>query len=192
MRSIIVFNSTPSGNKLVGINNRMGMKFASKFNGMLVVQSQSFKLIKGMLNVTAPTDTQRVICMLLLCGFQLLGRPCVFTVLGFNRVYVPLVHTQLMRLSNAGGRRRRIGFGMVRGNQDSTRTAGGESRSRRKPTRKGRVPVRHCKMVRFMDVDIQDILGRKVILRLSAGAVDVPAVCFPPWLTKKYEKMDFR
>eukprot|EP00983_Pelagomonas_calceolata_P058955 1145712-Pelagomonas_calceolata.AAC.7 len=32
-RSIIVFNSTPNGNKLVGILYRMGMKSASKFNG---------------------------------------------------------------------------------------------------------------------------------------------------------------
>eukprot|EP00983_Pelagomonas_calceolata_P086415 1156752-Pelagomonas_calceolata.AAC.3 len=33
VKSIIVFNSVPSGNKLVGILNRMGMRFASKFNG---------------------------------------------------------------------------------------------------------------------------------------------------------------
>eukprot|EP00983_Pelagomonas_calceolata_P123100 1160971-Pelagomonas_calceolata.AAC.3 len=31
VRSSIVFNSMPSGNKLVGILNGMGMKFASKF-----------------------------------------------------------------------------------------------------------------------------------------------------------------
>eukprot|EP00983_Pelagomonas_calceolata_P064047 1147953-Pelagomonas_calceolata.AAC.2 len=43
-RSIPVFNSTPSGNKLVGIHDRMGMKFASKFIGGLVVKSQLFKL----------------------------------------------------------------------------------------------------------------------------------------------------
>eukprot|EP00983_Pelagomonas_calceolata_P026939 846244-Pelagomonas_calceolata.AAC.2 len=30
VRSMIVLNSTPSGNKLVGIPNRMGVKFASK------------------------------------------------------------------------------------------------------------------------------------------------------------------
>eukprot|EP00983_Pelagomonas_calceolata_P023959 754313-Pelagomonas_calceolata.AAC.3 len=30
VRSIIAFNSTPSGNKLVGVHNRMGMKLASK------------------------------------------------------------------------------------------------------------------------------------------------------------------
>eukprot|EP00983_Pelagomonas_calceolata_P078014 1154103-Pelagomonas_calceolata.AAC.3 len=29
-RSIIVFHSTPSGNKLVGMHNKMGMNFASK------------------------------------------------------------------------------------------------------------------------------------------------------------------
>eukprot|EP00983_Pelagomonas_calceolata_P006297 208488-Pelagomonas_calceolata.AAC.2 len=42
VRSTIVFNSTPqaSSNKLVGIRNKMGMKFASKFNGTLVVKSQ--------------------------------------------------------------------------------------------------------------------------------------------------------
>eukprot|EP00983_Pelagomonas_calceolata_P087567 1156980-Pelagomonas_calceolata.AAC.13 len=43
-RSTLVFNSTPSGNKLVGIHDRMGMKFASKFIGAVVVKSQLFKL----------------------------------------------------------------------------------------------------------------------------------------------------
>eukprot|EP00983_Pelagomonas_calceolata_P027603 867092-Pelagomonas_calceolata.AAC.1 len=33
---------------------------------------------------------------------QLLPRPCVFTVFNFDQVYVPLVHTHLMRLSNVG------------------------------------------------------------------------------------------
>eukprot|EP00983_Pelagomonas_calceolata_P115857 1160245-Pelagomonas_calceolata.AAC.2 len=50
-RSILVFNSTPSGNKLVGIHNRMGMKFASKLIGTTVVKPQLFKLIKGVLSV---------------------------------------------------------------------------------------------------------------------------------------------
>eukprot|EP00983_Pelagomonas_calceolata_P039226 1137083-Pelagomonas_calceolata.AAC.1 len=54
----IAFNSTPSGNKLVGIHNRMGMEYTSKFNGTLVVKSQLFKLVKVMLNVTGPTNTQ--------------------------------------------------------------------------------------------------------------------------------------
>eukprot|EP00983_Pelagomonas_calceolata_P009896 320251-Pelagomonas_calceolata.AAC.1 len=43
-RSNLVFNSTPSGNKLVGMHDRMGIKFASKFIGALVVKSQLFKL----------------------------------------------------------------------------------------------------------------------------------------------------
>eukprot|EP00983_Pelagomonas_calceolata_P069512 1150389-Pelagomonas_calceolata.AAC.1 len=47
VKSILVFNSTPSGNKLVGIQNRMGMRFASKFIGALVVKSQLLKLVKG-------------------------------------------------------------------------------------------------------------------------------------------------
>eukprot|EP00983_Pelagomonas_calceolata_P095741 1158047-Pelagomonas_calceolata.AAC.2 len=33
VRSILVFNSTPSGNKLVGVHNRMGVKLESKFSG---------------------------------------------------------------------------------------------------------------------------------------------------------------
>eukprot|EP00983_Pelagomonas_calceolata_P047384 1140620-Pelagomonas_calceolata.AAC.13 len=37
-RRIIVFNSTPSGNKLVGIHNRMVIKFVSKSNCTLVVK----------------------------------------------------------------------------------------------------------------------------------------------------------
>eukprot|EP00983_Pelagomonas_calceolata_P068801 1150093-Pelagomonas_calceolata.AAC.1 len=56
--SILVFNSTPSGNKLVGIHNRMGMKFASKFIGALV-KSQLFKLVKDVLSVAGSTNTQK-------------------------------------------------------------------------------------------------------------------------------------
>eukprot|EP00983_Pelagomonas_calceolata_P073454 1152141-Pelagomonas_calceolata.AAC.1 len=59
VRSIIVFNSTPSDNKLVGIHNRMGMKFASKFIGALVVKSKLFTLIKGVLPIAGPTNTQK-------------------------------------------------------------------------------------------------------------------------------------
>eukprot|EP00983_Pelagomonas_calceolata_P006637 217933-Pelagomonas_calceolata.AAC.1 len=65
----------PSGNKLVGIHDRMGMTFASKFNGMLVVKSRFSKkkkkkkcvgrgnrfsiLVKGMLSVHVDSSTQR-------------------------------------------------------------------------------------------------------------------------------------
>eukprot|EP00983_Pelagomonas_calceolata_P024795 780920-Pelagomonas_calceolata.AAC.1 len=45
-RSILVFNSTPIGNKPVGIHDRMGMKSASKFIGALVVKSRLFKLVQ--------------------------------------------------------------------------------------------------------------------------------------------------
>eukprot|EP00983_Pelagomonas_calceolata_P079464 1154674-Pelagomonas_calceolata.AAC.4 len=38
--------STSCGNKLVGVHNRMGIKFASKFNGTLVAKSLLFKLVK--------------------------------------------------------------------------------------------------------------------------------------------------
>eukprot|EP00983_Pelagomonas_calceolata_P067202 1149401-Pelagomonas_calceolata.AAC.4 len=58
VRGVCVFNSTPSGNKLVGIHNRTGMEFARKFNGMLVVKSQLFKLAKATLSVTGPTNTR--------------------------------------------------------------------------------------------------------------------------------------
>eukprot|EP00983_Pelagomonas_calceolata_P023840 750498-Pelagomonas_calceolata.AAC.1 len=58
-RSTCVFNSTPCGNKLVGIRNKMGTKFASKFNSTLVVKSQLFKVVKGMLSVAGPTNTQK-------------------------------------------------------------------------------------------------------------------------------------
>eukprot|EP00983_Pelagomonas_calceolata_P076630 1153493-Pelagomonas_calceolata.AAC.1 len=40
VRNIIVFISTPDGNKLAGILNKMGMKLTGKLNGTLVVQSQ--------------------------------------------------------------------------------------------------------------------------------------------------------
>eukprot|EP00983_Pelagomonas_calceolata_P005945 198007-Pelagomonas_calceolata.AAC.1 len=58
-RSVFVFNSTPSDNKLVGTHDRMSMKFASKFIGVLVVKSQSFKLVKGVLSVADPINTQK-------------------------------------------------------------------------------------------------------------------------------------
>eukprot|EP00983_Pelagomonas_calceolata_P058831 1145648-Pelagomonas_calceolata.AAC.2 len=37
----------------------MGMKFASKFIGVLMVKSQLFKLVKGVLSVAGPTNTQQ-------------------------------------------------------------------------------------------------------------------------------------
>eukprot|EP00983_Pelagomonas_calceolata_P004933 161851-Pelagomonas_calceolata.AAC.1 len=46
VRSKTVFSSTSSGSKLVGMLNRMGMKFVSKFNGALMVQSKLFKLVQ--------------------------------------------------------------------------------------------------------------------------------------------------
>eukprot|EP00983_Pelagomonas_calceolata_P045532 1139784-Pelagomonas_calceolata.AAC.4 len=57
LRGVFLFSIAPalSGNKLVGIYNRMGMKFASTmgmkfasmFIGTLVAQSQMLKLVKG-------------------------------------------------------------------------------------------------------------------------------------------------
>eukprot|EP00983_Pelagomonas_calceolata_P010008 324737-Pelagomonas_calceolata.AAC.1 len=58
-RSITVINSTPSGNELVGVHNRMGMKLASKFNGTLMVKSKLFELIKGVSNIRGPANTQK-------------------------------------------------------------------------------------------------------------------------------------
>eukprot|EP00983_Pelagomonas_calceolata_P097759 1158275-Pelagomonas_calceolata.AAC.5 len=37
----------------------MGMKFASKFIGALVVKSQLMKLVKGVLSAAGPTNTQK-------------------------------------------------------------------------------------------------------------------------------------
>eukprot|EP00983_Pelagomonas_calceolata_P080532 1155183-Pelagomonas_calceolata.AAC.2 len=45
-RSITVFHSTSSGDKLVSILNRMGMKFLSNFIGPLMVQSKLFNWFK--------------------------------------------------------------------------------------------------------------------------------------------------
>eukprot|EP00983_Pelagomonas_calceolata_P040267 1137537-Pelagomonas_calceolata.AAC.2 len=61
VRNIFVFNSMPSCNQIVGIHDRMGMKFTSKCNGTMLVKSQLFKLpvIKGMLSETGPTNTQK-------------------------------------------------------------------------------------------------------------------------------------
>jgi len=95
----------------------MHMKFASKFIGALVVKSQLFKLVKGVLSVAGPTNTQKdgveshnfcinefaEVCMLPLCRLQLLSRPRVFTVLDFNQVHMPLVYIQLVGLPHAVG-----------------------------------------------------------------------------------------
>eukprot|EP00983_Pelagomonas_calceolata_P053950 1143503-Pelagomonas_calceolata.AAC.3 len=37
----------------------MGMEFTNKFNGILVVKSQLLTLVKEMLSVTGPTNTQK-------------------------------------------------------------------------------------------------------------------------------------
>eukprot|EP00983_Pelagomonas_calceolata_P033493 1048299-Pelagomonas_calceolata.AAC.1 len=66
----------------------MGMEFASMFNGTLMVKSQLFKLVKGMLGLTGPTNTQKDDLV-----------PSQYLI----SMYMPLVHT-LMGLSNAGGR----------------------------------------------------------------------------------------
>eukprot|EP00983_Pelagomonas_calceolata_P030367 952993-Pelagomonas_calceolata.AAC.1 len=39
--STCLLNSTPSGNMLVGIHNRMGMEFASNFNGTVMLNHRS-------------------------------------------------------------------------------------------------------------------------------------------------------
>eukprot|EP00983_Pelagomonas_calceolata_P035314 1104299-Pelagomonas_calceolata.AAC.2 len=71
----------------------MGMKFVSKFIGVLVVNLQLLKLDEGVLSVAGPTNTQKdgveshnvcinefaEVCMLPLCRLQLLSRPCVLT-----------------------------------------------------------------------------------------------------------------
>ena len=43
----IVFDSTSSGHKFVGVNSRMGIQTTGKFSGTLVVKTQLFELIKG-------------------------------------------------------------------------------------------------------------------------------------------------
>eukprot|EP00983_Pelagomonas_calceolata_P034905 1093640-Pelagomonas_calceolata.AAC.1 len=83
----IVFNS--SGNKPVGIHDKMGMKFASNFNGALVVNSQLLKLVKGVLSVAGPTNIQKDVVE--------------SHILDFSQVHVPLVNMELVRLSHTVG-----------------------------------------------------------------------------------------
>eukprot|EP00983_Pelagomonas_calceolata_P117926 1160455-Pelagomonas_calceolata.AAC.4 len=92
-RSILVLSSTPSGTKLVGVLNRMGMKLASKFNGTLMAKFKLFEVIKSVFTITGPANTQKdnmkshrfctnefaYFCMLPLCRLQLSSRPCVLT-----------------------------------------------------------------------------------------------------------------
>eukprot|EP00983_Pelagomonas_calceolata_P134886 1162102-Pelagomonas_calceolata.AAC.8 len=62
VRNITIFHSTSgatSGNKLMGILNRMGMEFLSKFMGPFLVKSKLFKLVQGMISVAGPTSTQK-------------------------------------------------------------------------------------------------------------------------------------
>eukprot|EP00983_Pelagomonas_calceolata_P006207 205890-Pelagomonas_calceolata.AAC.1 len=46
VRSITIFHSTSSGNKLMGILSQMGMEFLSRSMGPLMVQSKLFKLVQ--------------------------------------------------------------------------------------------------------------------------------------------------
>ena len=165
--SIIVCESTSSGHKFVGVNSRMGIQTTGKFSGTLVVTTQLFELIKGVLYVTSSTNAQEngvngdslsiyeltQARMLLLSRFQLMLRPGIFTILYLNQMYMSIVDIEKMWLLHAAGcvaplyplipaaqhitwwrgrgrrMRRRIGFCSVRGNQDSIRTAGVDSRS---------------------------------------------------------------
>eukprot|EP00983_Pelagomonas_calceolata_P060567 1146440-Pelagomonas_calceolata.AAC.3 len=52
--------------------------------------------------VTGSTRLQNLAICMPLCHLQFLPRPSIFTMFSLFQVYVPLVHTQLMGLSNAG------------------------------------------------------------------------------------------
>eukprot|EP00983_Pelagomonas_calceolata_P008015 261283-Pelagomonas_calceolata.AAC.1 len=58
-RSNLVFNNTPCGDKLVGIHNTMGIKFGSKLINALLVKFQILTLVKGVLSVAGPNNTQK-------------------------------------------------------------------------------------------------------------------------------------
>eukprot|EP00983_Pelagomonas_calceolata_P074748 1152682-Pelagomonas_calceolata.AAC.1 len=62
VRSIVVFNSTPSGDKLVGIHSRVDMKFVGKKIDTLVVQSQ------GLHAAAVPPPTVTVVQASCLCS----------------------------------------------------------------------------------------------------------------------------
>eukprot|EP00983_Pelagomonas_calceolata_P014026 449207-Pelagomonas_calceolata.AAC.4 len=61
VKSYIVSNSTPSGNKLVGIHKRMGMKSVSKVNGTLVVKSHQMDSI--MEKTEGDADQSKATCI---------------------------------------------------------------------------------------------------------------------------------
>eukprot|EP00983_Pelagomonas_calceolata_P055836 1144321-Pelagomonas_calceolata.AAC.1 len=93
---MLVFNSTPSGSKLVGAHNRMGMKLASKFMASPTnTQKDSMKSHGFCINEFAE------VCMLRLCRLQLLSRPRALRVLDFNQLHMSQVSTQLVRLFHA-------------------------------------------------------------------------------------------
>eukprot|EP00983_Pelagomonas_calceolata_P101285 1158679-Pelagomonas_calceolata.AAC.5 len=79
------------------------MKFASKSNGTIMVKFQFLKLVQGMFSVIDPTDTQKDDLHAAVVLSPTVDRPSIFTTFNLYQVYVPLVHTQLMGLSNAGG-----------------------------------------------------------------------------------------
>eukprot|EP00983_Pelagomonas_calceolata_P088013 1157096-Pelagomonas_calceolata.AAC.11 len=83
---------------------KIGMKLASEFNGMLMVKYKLFRPLKGVFNVTGPTNTQKEkVCVLPLCRLRLLFRPLVLTVFDFNELHMPLVCNQLAGLPHAVG-----------------------------------------------------------------------------------------
>eukprot|EP00983_Pelagomonas_calceolata_P032760 1026332-Pelagomonas_calceolata.AAC.1 len=59
VRNIIILHSASSGNKVMGILNRMGMEFLSKFMGPLLVQSKMFELVQGVISEAGPANTQK-------------------------------------------------------------------------------------------------------------------------------------
>eukprot|EP00983_Pelagomonas_calceolata_P022520 709422-Pelagomonas_calceolata.AAC.1 len=87
--SSIVFDNTPSGNKLIsGLFNIAGLTNTQEDG----VESHDFC-----------TNEFAEVCMLPLCHLQLLPKPRIFTVLDFNQVHMSMVYIQLVGLSHAIG-----------------------------------------------------------------------------------------
>eukprot|EP00983_Pelagomonas_calceolata_P104841 1159068-Pelagomonas_calceolata.AAC.16 len=149
---------TPNRNKLVGILKRAGMKLTGKLHGTLVVQTQLLKLVKGVLSITRPANAQengvksrsfcthntRLQSSAHAAGLHFSWCGCPM------RLAIVVFCVGLFLLRNTGVSRGKKNQSWVwhgtEVNQDSIRTAGGASRSRRKSTRKeGSEKVMHRK-----------------------------------------------
>eukprot|EP00983_Pelagomonas_calceolata_P043172 1138800-Pelagomonas_calceolata.AAC.2 len=107
--SILFSNCAPSGYKFVSGLYRMCMELTCELASLLMTEALSFELTYGMSIITSLTGAQKTVRVMSQLSHKhpckgphaaavplpCFAKPCVFTVLDFNQVYVPLGSIQL-------------------------------------------------------------------------------------------------